>query len=122
MKRRYLIASGILAAGIGVVLGVLAILPEPGVTKATLVQVEDGMTAQDVEVLIRVPPSLSVGATVTRNGVSDELWLRRWCNADGSAANIYFDHRDGVVHEKHWDDSTATIGERLRRWVQWPWR
>ena len=49
-KRRYLISAAVLAACVGIVLGVLAMQPpRPGVTKANFDQIKVGMTIADID-------------------------------------------------------------------------
>jgi hypothetical protein len=127
MRRRLLI-PGIPVACIGVVLGVVAVLPGP---KAAFDRVEVGMTAEEVESIFGIPPTAVVPLPRAPLGLAlllDE-WqsLRVWRNEDGSRAEITFVHQGGnylaggTVYSKQWQDSTETTGETLRRWVRWPW-
>ena len=53
MKKRYLTLATLLAAGICLTFGVIAILPpRPGVTKANLNRIKVGMTKAEVETLL----------------------------------------------------------------------
>jgi hypothetical protein len=108
MKRVYLIAASIGAAGIGVVLGVSAILPEAGVTKARYDRVALGMTLKEVEDVFEMP------ATKVFEDVSHDMRIRSWRNHDGSGAGVFFGTGDTVT-DKWWRDSTETTGEKLRR-------
>jgi hypothetical protein len=115
MKRRHHIAAGILAVGIIAVLALLVSLPEPDIAKATLDQIRPGMTMEEVQAVVGMPPTIEVGAR--RIGTTSYV---SWRNPDGSGLEIVVDEVDGVL-EQRWHDSAETIGDKVRRWVRWPW-
>lgn len=139
--KQYLTATGIVAACIGVVLGVLAIMPEAAITKAKFERVEVGMTLESVEAAFGRPadetltvPDWPLDDAEPRRDTrfapsTDCRGVLVWRNEDGSGAGIYFvqpggnylERRAGRVYHKNWQDSAETIGEKLRRWVRWPW-
>jgi hypothetical protein len=116
MNRRYLIAAGILAAGIIAVLAVIATLPESPVSKAAYERIENGMTSEQVQAVVGMPPK----AKYYEQSSFSESSLMWWSNPDGSGFQVVIDGRNGVC-DKTWIDSTETIGEKVRRWVRWPW-
>ena len=115
--KRYVIAAGVGAACIGVVLGVAALLPESA--KARFDRVEFGMTMEAVEATLGTPPDDISEHHIARGGGSVLVFL--WVNADGSEAEIFLDEGSESVCDKRWHDSTDTIGQKIRRWVRWPW-
>ncbi len=114
MKKRLLISAGILAACLALVLGVLAMLPpHSGVTKANYDQVKKGMTLAEVENLF------------SKKGDRFDGYVGKpafyWQNEDRSYALIFFDDDKKVVAPAQWGDSTETIGDKICRWLRWPW-
>jgi hypothetical protein len=110
-KRRYLISAAVLAACVGIALGVIAMLPpRPGVTKANFDRIEKGMTRAEVnEVFGQEGWSYSIPR------------LRRfhiWRHQDGAHATLSF--HDGRVTSMGWQHSTETIPDKLRRWLHLP--
>jgi hypothetical protein len=122
MKRRYLIAACILATGIIAVLAVLVTLPETGVTKAKFERVEQGWTVEAIESEFGMPATETVGYTLsTGDEHVDVIYVwKRWRNEDGSGADVCVT-RGGIVYGKEWRDSEETMGQKLKRWVRWPW-
>ena len=112
MNRRYWIAAGIGAACTFAVLGLAAVLPESGVTKARYDSLGMGLTMMAVEATLGPPHEV---VEFRRFAIG------RWVNEDGSGAEIYFEKVSGNVFERRWHNSTETLGEKMRRWVRWPW-
>lgn len=109
MRKRYFIAAGLIAAFFCLTLVVLAILPaRPGVTKANFDRIEKGMTL-DMAVSILGDPLGSFG--------SEDHRLHFWQHDDGSRVRVFT--CDGVVVSMTWIESSETVLERLRRWLQW---
>jgi len=115
MKRRHLIAAGIVAAGIIAVLAVLATLPESRISKVTYERIKKGMTAEQVQTLVGMPPTDEIAV---RDAGRMSLHAA-WTNPDGSGFAVFVD--EAGLYEKTWYDSNETIGEKIRRWVRWPW-
>jgi hypothetical protein len=107
-KRMALIA--VLPLSIAMIIGVLAMPTGPGVTKANLDRVEEGMTKAEVEQIFgmkgeKLPPAY------------DGEWMY-WRADDGSSAVIRFGE-DGLDF-KNWHDSDETIPDKIRRWLHLP--
>jgi hypothetical protein len=121
--KQYLVAAGIIAVGIIGGLAVLVTLPEAGVTKSKFERVEQGWTVEAVESEFGMPATETVGYTL-RTGDGDDdvicVW-KRWRNEDGSGADVCFAREGGIVCGMEWRDSEETMGQKLRRWVRWPW-
>lgn len=116
MAKRHLICAGLLAACFALVLAVLASLPiRAGVTKAHYDGIEEGMTLAEVEevfgkegVVFHGYPNITALAYC-------------WENEDRSFAILFFDDNRKVVEKAKWGDSTENIGDKIRRWIGWPW-
>ena len=115
MNRRNLIAAGIVAACVGVGLGVLATLPESRISKMTYERIKKGMTAEQVQAVVGMPPTDEIAV---RDAGHMSLHAA-WTNPDGSGFAVFVD--EAGLYEKTWYDSNETIGEKIRRWVRWPW-
>jgi hypothetical protein len=115
MKRRYLILALGFVAFVGIVLGVLAILPpRTGITKANFDRIEKRMTVEDCEALLgdgwwRLSDTFS-----ERN--TPGFFTMVWRKDDGACIRVDFD--DYIVTTTSWTDSTLTILDRIRRWLQ----
>ena len=104
MKKRYLISAGIMAASIGLVLGVLAMLPpSPGITRANLNRVQVGMTLAEVEAILGKHKS---------KAINDHMI---WAGAERMSAGyiyeflviVHFEHGRVIGKEcPHWPDET----------------
>jgi outer membrane protein assembly factor BamE (lipoprotein component of BamABCDE complex) len=104
-KRYYLIAAAALAACVGILIGVLAMLPaSPGVTKANFDRVEEGMTREEVNAILGEP-------TYYAN-------TRSWDHADGSYCQVHF--ADEKVTSTMIIPADETLSEKLRRWLNLP--
>jgi hypothetical protein len=117
--KRNMVAACIVAAGIIAMLAVLTTLPESPVSKATYERIEKGMTMDEVQAIVGMPPTDDLDARSSHR-TTTFAW---WTNPDGSGFHVIIDERDGVC-DKTWIDSTETIGEKLKRWVRWtrwPW-
>jgi hypothetical protein len=111
MKRCHVIAVGLAACIL--VVAMHSMLPESGVSNTLFDRIELGMTLQEVQDAVGTPTG-----EVPLSNLHTHAFA--WMNPDGSGFTVMFDHGGGVC-EKTWHDSTETIGERLRRWVRWPW-
>jgi hypothetical protein len=110
-KRRCLISAAILAAGIGIVVAVVALLPpQAGVTKANFDRIEKGMTFTDVATLF--------GAEPWFDDTTPEHRLVDWRHEDGAVGRVIL--VDGMVTEMFWFESDETYPDKLRRWLQLP--
>jgi hypothetical protein len=93
-KKWWIIAAATIAGCIGLVLGVLTLLPpRPGVTKENFDRIEVGMARAEVEALFGAPaigwPQFGTGS--------------EWENEEsGDLAMIGFDE-NGLVAQTHWD-------------------
>jgi hypothetical protein len=113
-NRFLLIAS--LPLAIVVALGVLAMLPPgPGVTKANLDRIQQGMTLADVEELFG-PEDLFGPREKYNLEHYDGVVYIDWHAYDGSTATIRFVHNR--VTGKSWQDSDETIVNKFRRWLR----
>jgi hypothetical protein len=110
LRRRILLSAGLLAAIVGVALGVVMLLPpRPGVTKANFDRMEKGMPIADVqEILGRFDFDYEPNLI---------LW-HAWRADDGAEIVIVFGN--GCVVSKSWIDSEETIPDKLRRWLHLP--
>ena len=109
-KRRYLISAGLLAACVGLALGVLAMLPpRPGVTKANFDRIKNGMTLTELEAIFGGEPNQFVFSS------KGTCIGRGWIGPD--EAYVYLTVSNESVTEKQWFVSTETFAERLRRWL-----
>ena len=108
MTKKRLILIALLPLAAAVTLGVLAMLtPSPGVTKANFDRIEKGMTIPEVEQIFGKKGESLVPA--------DKTWLV-WEAADGSWAEIW--HSENCVTDKHWQYSSNSILDRIRRWLR----
>ena len=109
-KKRWFIATALLATCAGLTLAVQALLPpSPGVTKANFDRIEVGMTKSEVEVRFgRVSERLQVTA--------DGLVCEWWTSPAGSTV-IAFDER-GAVAEKRWLEQEQSFFQRIRAWLR----
>lgn len=107
MKKRHLITAGVMAACVGLVLGVLAMLPpSPGVTKANFDRIEIGMTMTEVEAILG---SHCVGPVVNHN----IYWWRDDKGFGSGDAIVHFDGGD-LVTELEWEPLSLEL--RIGRW------
>lgn len=97
-KNRWLLFGLLLACVVGVALGVLALLPRPGVTRENFDRIEVGMSRADVEAIFGGPANgVSWWADLDRDVVADAD-KAGWEDADGfNSATIVFDEHDRVV-------------------------
>jgi hypothetical protein len=106
-RKPLVLLGGVMAACVGIGLGVLAMLPpKPGVTKANFDRIEEGMTRVDVDELF--------GGKVPLERV-DQGWL--WDADDGSEVWIGFRGDRDRVFAKIWVDSNESIIDKIRRWL-----
>jgi hypothetical protein len=114
MKKRYGTLAGFLATSVCLTLATLAMLPpRPGVTKANFDRIKIGMAEEDVfETFGKKEPA---GAYPSAGGSGCV-----WNNDDGSSADIEFD-LNFKVRKTSWSTPTEGIGEKLCRWIRWPW-
>jgi hypothetical protein len=109
MKRRYLKLAGLTTAGIFVVLGVLALLPNrPDVTKANFDRIQDGMAIREVEVILG-------GTGQPFHGFSNRGPTLVWLSDDGAMA--FVEVSDNAVASKTWRASDETILDKVHRWL-----
>jgi hypothetical protein len=92
----------------------------PGVTLARFNRIEEGMTQNDVELLLGVPPGdFSPGGVnweILHNGLRGiNHTSRLWCDEE-CAIRIDFDEH-GRVARKSWVDRRGSVLDRVRRWV-----
>lgn len=114
-KRRYLISTVVIAAGVCVALAVFAMLPtHPGVTKANFDRIEKGMTRAEVEAVLGIESTPLLEIRKWLPSTSGEVWH----HADGSSATIMFDN--GRVYIMHWSESTESLTDKLHRWLRLP--
>lgn len=110
-RKRYLAVAGLLVILLVAGFGVDMMLPDgPGVTKANIDRVENGMTRDEAAALFG--NEYYLGFTY---GKTDSWMVKSWARDDGSFAEIVF--TNGVVSSKTWRDSTETILAKLRRWL-----
>jgi hypothetical protein len=118
MKKRDLKLAALAAVSVFAAIGVIAMLPpSPGITKANYDRVEMGMTRGDVEAIFGEPDSrlLAISPDGSRR-------IDLWKADNGAMAVIHF--LDGRV--TNWEqckriESQEGIGEKIRRWLRWPW-
>lgn len=112
-KRRCLIAACVLAACVGVVWAVLALLPpQPGVTKVNFDRIEDGMSISEVEQILG-------GPGVAFHGFANRPPATFVWTGDGESL-AFVEFTDNSVRGKTWRPSTETIFEKVRRWLHLP--
>jgi hypothetical protein len=85
----------------------------PGVTKANFDRIEKRMTLAEVRELF------GREGVVFHGYVNQSAYL--WENADRSFAIVLFDDAGKVTEAAAWKDSTERIGDKIRRWIRWPW-
>lgn len=96
---------------------VQAMLPSgPGITKANYDRIQDGMTFDEVRAFLGGPDSFT-DPSIEGSARRGELL---WVNDDKSGAAVSFDE-NGKVFDKWWADSSEGLGEKLCRWIRWPW-
>jgi hypothetical protein len=107
---------GCLIALIGVLLGNVALLlPRPGITKANLDRIENGMALEEVERIFGNPGKPARGAILYNWKPGDAI--RAWHSDDGLAMVVFDDQMR--VRSKWWHDRTRlTYLERFRRWMR----
>jgi hypothetical protein len=121
MRKRLIQSTVAVAAIVCVVLVTIAMLPamlqpRPGVTKGNFDRVANGMTHEEVSVIF----GRNEDAEVIMRFDRDASWNESiWNGADKSSASIEF--QKNIVIDKTWTESTETAGEKLCRWVHWPW-
>jgi hypothetical protein len=111
MKRRFLILAAGLVAFVGLVLGVLAMLPPRiGVTKANFDRIEIGMTRAEVGEILG-----SLGSDKdSRHFYAEHKLLVRW---EGDWVRMDAVFENGVVCDKSfYNEPLETFGEKMRYW------
>ena len=127
MKKRLLaivaVIVAVMVAVVGASLLTLAMLPAgPGVTKANFEQINEGMTAAEVEAVFggagRESILLGVNA---KNGRTERLpadpHAQSWEGREGFAA-IQF-NENGRVVDRIWTDAPSSFWQKLQRWLPW---
>jgi len=111
-KKRLLVAFG-LVAFIGIILGVLAMLPpHTGVTKANFDRVELGMGRAEVEAIFGGPSVRKFQYRVDR-----EVYVRRiWLQSNGNDG-AWIEFADDHVCDSGWGGIDETILDKIRRWL-----
>jgi hypothetical protein len=114
-KKSWFVLAGIMAACVCLTLAVLALLPpRPGVTRANIDRIEDGMTLAEVEKILagRGPASLFGGPIHTKSsgGIRGRVWHHPH---DGTYVAVYFDRENRVIR-KDWGPP-ETFMQKLRR-------
>jgi hypothetical protein len=118
MKGRYLIAAGILA----VCMSVLLLLPPSSGTKVNFDRVQKGMTKQEVVALFGREADGFIQDWTIRG---DDTWTPFWFSGQHgpSYAYIVFDDDERVCH-LGWREEAERVGPLLQRFQQlihWPW-
>jgi hypothetical protein len=120
-KRRYLISAAILAACVGIALGVLVMLPpQPGVTKANFDRIEKRMTRAEVEAIFGRPEDFALtGAALSEVTGKNDYCVVSWHVGErGVGAHISF-VSERVEHPS-WDGPAESLSSKLRRWLRLP--
>jgi hypothetical protein len=118
-KRRYLISAAVLAACVGVAIGVLAremlLIPQSSITKAKFNRIEKGMTLAEVENVFGESGRLFAFDNV--NGRKTQIaW---WIDVDAMTEIEFVDDR--VAFSRFIViGSTETFPKKLRRWLHLP--
>jgi hypothetical protein len=113
MKRRYLILAVGFVAFVGIVLGVLAMLPpRAGVTKTNFDRIEIGMAQKDVDIIFGKAGKILMFTEPIEGGV---VWNMSWDNEDGSHACVEFSN--DRVSWKNWIEPNESLLGRFRRWL-----
>jgi len=110
MQKRLLLLIASLPLAVAISLGVLAMLPGSGVTKANFDRIERGMRLADVEKIL--------GGKARKVGIwsaPDREEEHDWIAEDGSWASFLI--HDGCVRDSLWMDSTETPLQRMLRWL-----
>jgi len=116
-RKRYAISAAVLAACVGVALGVLAMMPPQCATKAKYNQIKAGMTLADVEAILWRQGRIDHDWTLERpNHVFPNRGVLVADNRD--YASIRFD-ADGRVESKAWREMQFTYVQRFMRWLNW---
>jgi hypothetical protein len=116
MTKKRLTLLAVLPLTIVVIFGVLAMLPpRSGVTKANFDRIKDGMDRTEVEEILggkahKIQPTHRV-----KGMPGPGVMVAFWGADDGSGVWITF--MAGGVAGKHWQDSTETIPDKIRRWL-----
>ena len=112
MKTRYLIATGLLAAFLGVIAAALTMLPEnrPTNTKTNFDRVEEGMTEAQVQAIFGRPYAQAM--------FSGECTHSVWDSEDGAFALVTF--VGDTVRVKSWHIPNETLVEKVCRLLCMP--
>jgi hypothetical protein len=125
MKKRYFILAVCFVAFVGIVLGVLAMLPpRVGVTKANFDRIEDTMKKPEIEDIIGQPTDKSSNGLSWHNahnyktnkafmGVGQELVI--WGGDDGVIIIVFAE--DGRIVRKDWMYGSGRLMGRLFDWL-----
>jgi hypothetical protein len=114
-KRCYLISAAVLAAFVGIALGVLAMLPaRPGVTKANFERIKEGMTLAEVEALFGEPSF--------RFAEFEDSGIRNWVASNRILASVLFDPNGRVVRKEWWawPQPQENLVDKIHRWLRLP--
>jgi len=106
-KRRYMISAAVLAACVCLALGVLAMLPHSGPTKADYLRIEDRMTRSEVLAILGEPTHY-------------EGSIHCWNLTDGYFCMIGFNDEGKATQTMFKASSHETIPDKLRRWLGLP--
>ena len=115
-KKRWLVATGLLAAVVCVPLLTAVMLPSsPSVTRANFDRIENEMSKREVQAILG-----KNSRTMQTNDCGIVIWTtERWMRPDGGRAIIVFvraGERESI-EMKDWIDSTETVTEKIRRWL-----
>jgi hypothetical protein len=109
-KKPHVNCTGLVAACVCLMLAALALLPtHANVTKASFDRIEKGMTPEEAGLILERRFGLAIR---NREGRVSQRFTDNRSNA---TIMIVFD--DGVVSEKHWEDSGGVL-KILRRWLR----
>jgi hypothetical protein len=117
-KRRYLICVAALAACVGIVIGVLAMLPpQPRLTKANLDRIKKGMTLKEAEAILGEPSSVKEFV----DPPAPAFQLADWTSNNGrTIVQIVFDDKGAGMVTTGGGPDEETFLEMLRRWLHLP--
>jgi hypothetical protein len=112
-KKRWIVLAGMLEACVFLTLVVPALLPpRPGVTRANFERIEDGMTPEEVEMILGGPrdsilgfprPEEWIGPSPEGLAAKKDPYVIRWYHPRSNAiAVVKFDDHDGVIG-KSWN-------------------
>jgi len=114
-RRLLLMLAGFACLG-GLALGGLWMMQPrtgPGVTKANFERIKEQMTLDEVQEMFG------------KNGIAFHGYVDTsaycWENEDHSYAIVFFDDDRKVIAAAQWQDSTESIGAKIRRVTRWPW-